>query len=101
MATGFAYDAALRVRQGAAVGRLVGRVRDIRRLGSAALDLCLLAEGSVDAYYERGTNEWDTAAGALIAREAGAVVTLAGGLVVGAGPRLFEPFRQLLDAVEA
>lgn len=101
VATGFAYDAALRARQGEAVGRLLGRVRDVRRLGSAALDLCLLAEGAVDAYFERGLNEWDLAAGRLIAAEAGACVEVHDGLALGAGPSLIDPFRRLLRDVAA
>ncbi|MCS5723821.1 inositol monophosphatase [Herbiconiux sp. CPCC 203407] len=73
--TGFAYSAELRVKQAAVVQGLVGRVRDIRRAGSAALDLCSVAAGRLDAYGERGLNAWDHAAGALIAREAGARVS--------------------------
>ena len=73
--TGFAYSAELRVKQGAFITGLVGQVRDIRRAGSAALDLCSVAAGRLDAYAERGLNAWDHAAGALIAREAGAVVS--------------------------
>ncbi|HHX83996.1 MAG TPA: inositol monophosphatase [Actinomycetales bacterium] len=72
--TGFAYDAGIRAEQGAVVAALLPRVRDIRRCGSAALDLCMLATGRLDAYYERGLKPWDHAAGALIAAEAGAVV---------------------------
>lgn len=73
--TGFAYDAAVRAEQGRAVAALLPQVRDIRRCGSAALDLCMLATGRLDAYYERCLKPWDHAAGALIAAEAGAVVT--------------------------
>jgi len=101
VATGFAYDAEHRAAQAAAVGKMLSRVRDIRRLGSAALDLCLLAEGAVDAYYERGLSEWDHAAGALVAAEAGAAVTVAGDLLVGSGARLATPFRHLIQAVGA
>jgi len=72
VATGFGYAAARRVVQGEVVGALLPRVRDIRRGGSAAVDLCSLAAGRVDAYYERGVNYWDYAAGGLIATEAGA-----------------------------
>jgi myo-inositol-1(or 4)-monophosphatase len=72
--TGFAYSAELRVKQGVFITGLLGRVRDIRRAGSAALDLCSVAAGRLDAYVERGLNPWDHAAGALIAREAGAFV---------------------------
>ena len=71
VATGFAYDAALRARQAVVVGRLLPRVRDIRRAGAAAVDICWCACGRVDAYYERGLQPWDRAAGALIAARAG------------------------------
>ena len=74
VATGFNYDAALRARQAEVVGRLLPRVRDIRRVGAAALDLCWAACGRYDAFYERGIKTWDIAAGALIARQAGLVV---------------------------
>ena len=75
IATGFGYDAERRAQQGSVVAQLLSQVRDIRRQGSAALDLCSVAMGRVDAYYEMGTKPWDHAAGALIAREAGAQVT--------------------------
>lgn len=71
VATGFAYDAARRRQQAEIVTDLIGRVRDIRRLGSAAIDLCYAAAGRYDAYFETGLNPWDAAAGELIAREAG------------------------------
>jgi myo-inositol-1(or 4)-monophosphatase len=74
VATGFGYRAERRERQGTIAGALLPRVRDIRRGGSAALDLCAVACGRLDGYYERGTHDWDRAAGALIATEAGAVV---------------------------
>ncbi|MCU1405685.1 MAG: inositol monophosphatase [Glaciihabitans sp.] len=72
--TGFAYDAATRGRQGEVVAKLLTQTRDIRRIGSAALDLCLVASGRLNAYYERGLKPWDHAAAALIATEAGARV---------------------------
>lgn len=72
--TGFSYDATRRAQQVAILQRLLPKVRDIRRKGSAALDLCYLAAGQLDAYYEHGIHPWDWAAGALIASEAGAVV---------------------------
>ena len=78
VATGFGYSAARRRRQGELVGALLPRVRDIRRIGSAALDLCMVASGAVDAHYEHGLNPWDWAAGALIAAEAGAVARVPG-----------------------
>lgn len=78
--TGFCYDPALRRRQATVVAGLIDRVRDIRRLGSAAVDLCMVACGRLDIYYERHLNAWDAAAGELIAREAGAVTSdFAGG----------------------
>ena len=74
VATGFNYDAAVRARQADVVKRLIPRVRDIRRVGAAALDLCWCACGRYDAYFERGLNPWDVAAGSLIASRAGLVV---------------------------
>ena len=73
--TGFAYDAERRRRQGAQVAALVGSVRDIRRVGAAAPDLCYVADGRLDAYFEENLQPWDVAAGRLIAEEAGALVT--------------------------
>ena len=73
--TGFSYDPATRRRQADAVAGLIDRVRDIRRLGSAAVDLCMVACGRLDLYYERHLNSWDAAAGELIAREAGAITS--------------------------
>jgi myo-inositol-1(or 4)-monophosphatase len=75
VATGFGYREEQRRAQGAVVAQLVPRVRDIRRFGSAALDLCAAAAGRVDAYYELHLNPWDHAAGALVAAEAGLTVT--------------------------
>lgn len=101
VATGFGYDVADRRRQAAVVADLVPRVRDIRRAGSAALDLCAVAAGRVDGYYEDTPSRWDWAAGGLIAAEAGAVVSPLrapdGNLgVLAAGPALHDPLR---DAV--
>ncbi|GIT81540.1 inositol monophosphatase [Leifsonia sp. LS1] len=102
--TGFSYDAETRMRQAEFVGRLIGEVRDIRRIGSAALDLCGLAAGRLDAYYERGLNPWDHAAGALVAREAGARVGgLDGGpegrrLLLAAAPGLYEALEPRIAA---
>jgi myo-inositol-1(or 4)-monophosphatase len=95
VATGFGYLAGRRRVQGEVVAALLPLVRDIRRAGSAAVDLCSVACGRVDAYYERGTNYWDIAAGGLIAREAGALTGgLAGkppgsDLTIAAPPDLF------------
>jgi myo-inositol-1(or 4)-monophosphatase len=83
VATGFSYDAELRELQARALVGLIGRVRDVRRLGSCALDLCHVAEGSLDGYVEEGTNLWDHAAGGLVATVAGARV----GTLPGAGGR--------------
>ncbi|MFB2599652.1 inositol monophosphatase family protein [Herbiconiux sp. P17] len=100
--TGFAYDAQLRVKQGRFVTGLVERVRDIRRAGSAALDLCSVAAGRLDAHAERGLNPWDHAAGALIVREAGGRVSGFHGAAEGtvmtfaAGPALAEELEPLL-----
>jgi myo-inositol-1(or 4)-monophosphatase len=74
VATGFGYEAGRRLVQAEVLRALLPRVRDIRRGGSAAVDLCSVASGTVDAYYERGVNLWDIAAGGLIAAEAGASV---------------------------
>ena len=75
IATGFAYDVKDRTNQIEVVDALIPKIRDIRRIGAAATDLCFVATGMVDGYFETGLKEWDIAAGALIATEAGAVVT--------------------------
>ncbi len=75
IATGFAYNSETRGEQGAIVAQLLPLVRDIRRFGTASLDLCIVASGRVNAYFERTLSPWDHAAGALIAREAGARVS--------------------------
>lgn len=74
LSTGFGYDSEQRRRQAQALVSVAPRVRDVRRLGSAAIDLCWVAAGLTDAYVESRLNPWDVAAGALIAREAGARV---------------------------
>ena len=100
--TGFSYDAGRRARQGAALAELLPVVRDIRRVGAAAIDLCWVASGRLDAFYERGLAPWDLAAGALVAEEAGATVgDLDGGPPSGAftlvaTPAIFEPLRSVL-----
>jgi len=71
VATGFGYDSEIRRAQAAVIGELLPRVRDVRRLGSAALDLAWTAAGRYDAYFERGLNPWDVAAGALLCRRVG------------------------------
>lgn len=99
VATGFSYDREVRRVQVGAWLDLLPRVRDIRRLGSCALDLCAVADGTVDAYVEEGVNLWDHAAGALVAEAAGArweVLAGAGGLalLVCAPTPSFEEFRE-------
>ena len=74
LATGFGYSAARRSAQARVLVDVLPRVRDIRRMGAAALDICRVAEGSVDAYYEHGIKPWDFVGGTVIAREAGAIV---------------------------
>jgi myo-inositol-1(or 4)-monophosphatase len=97
VATGFGYRSARREWQGAIVAHVVSRVRDIRRFGSAALDLCWTAGGRYDAYYEWGLNPWDLAAGALICTEAGArVEAFPGRLILATTPELFGPLSDLL-----
>ena len=83
LATGFSYSAETRAEQAHVLTEVLPRVRDIRRFGSAALDLCRVAEGSVDGYFERGLKPWDLAAGRLIAHETGARVS---GLTVTSPP---------------
>lgn len=96
--TGFSYDAANRQRQAQEVLHVIPHVRDIRRAGAAALDLCWVAAGRLDCYFERGLQPWDWAAGSLIAAEAGAVVeTLPDGTRVAAPVGLHPAFRRLLD----
>jgi myo-inositol-1(or 4)-monophosphatase len=107
LATGFSYDRERRARQAGVVAGLIGQVSDIRRVGSAALDLCSVACGRVDAYAELGLAPWDMAAGTLIAREGGALVqNLHGGApsglsVVAAPPALMAPLIDLLLAAGA
>ncbi len=100
LATGFGYSAQVRARQAEVLRRVLPQVRDIRRIGSAALDLVRVADGSVDAYAESGLNAWDLAAGWLIVEEAGGVVVgLAQrpgkALTVAAGQGLVEQLRAL------
>jgi myo-inositol-1(or 4)-monophosphatase len=105
--TGFSYDADRRERQAAVLVEVLPRVRDIRRFGAAAVDLCLVACGRYDGYYERGLAPWDLAAGSLIAAEAGAEVTdfeggpVRTGAVVAAAPAIAQDLRDLLVAAGA
>ena len=101
VATGFGYAAEFRASQAEDLRKVLPAVGDIRCFGSAALHLCWVACGRVDAYYQRDLRLWDYAAGALIAREAGARVELpdpAGSdLVLAASPQIFEPLRLLVS----
>ncbi|WP_424809612.1 inositol monophosphatase family protein [Rhodococcus sp. 27YEA15] len=76
LATGFGYGVHRRRAQGRIIAEVLPQVRDIRRIGSAALDLCMVASGRVDAHFEHGLSPWDWAAGSLIAQEAGAVIEI-------------------------
>ncbi|WP_046471207.1 inositol monophosphatase family protein [Allosalinactinospora lopnorensis] len=105
--TGFGYSAERRAHQAEVLRTVLPRVRDIRRCGSAAVDLCSLARGRANAYYERGLNAWDWGAAALIAREAGVRVEGLHGappnpeLLVAAVPGLFEELHALLAPLSA
>lgn len=100
--TGFGYRVEQRRAQGAVVAALLPRVRDIRRYGSSALDLCAVAAGRIDAYYELDLSPWDHAAGALVAAEAGLVVTglpgtrFAEPMAIAVAPSVAAPFVDLL-----
>ena len=99
LGTGFGYDTDSRARQGTTLARILPLVRDVRRAGAAALDVCWVALGRLDVYYERGLQPWDWAAGMLVASEAGAVVgQLDDGTKVVAPPHLYEPLVVLLTA---
>ncbi|MFC5181530.1 inositol monophosphatase family protein [Actinomadura harenae] len=106
VATGFGYFPERRAHQGEVVAALLPRVRDIRRSGSCCVDLCSLAAGRVDAYYERGVQAWDVAAGALIVEEAGGRVQgLAGApvspdLCIAAAPGLFDALHAVLEPLD-
>ncbi|MEZ5406694.1 MAG: inositol monophosphatase family protein [Acidimicrobiales bacterium] len=107
VATGFAYRPERRRQQAVALVEVLPRIRDIRRFGSAALDLCAVASGEVDAYWEQGLNHWDLAGGTVIAREAGALVGNLrdgppdAGCLLAAPPALFRPLRSLLRDTRA
>jgi myo-inositol-1(or 4)-monophosphatase len=100
--TGYNYVPEVRAQQAAAVTAMLHEVRDVRRIGSAALDLCFVGAGRFDAYVEEGLHAWDMAAGGLVATEAGAVLSRRDG--VGGGPCYlcapadgFEDFRDLVE----
>ena len=103
VATGLAYDAEVREAQAGVLARLAPRVRDIRRFGSAALDLSWTAAGRYDAYFERSVKQWDVAAGRLICERAGLEVlelavyeNLPWG-ILAASPALAEPLWGLVE----
>jgi myo-inositol-1(or 4)-monophosphatase len=103
--TGFAYSSRRRTVQAQLVSKILPEVRDVRRIGSAALDLCMVAAGRLDAYYEHGLHRWDLAAGSLIAAEAGARLVLptpgdpdyTSSLVVAAAPGIADGLLAVLD----
>ena len=105
LGTGFGYEPRRRGAQAALLAQLLPLIRDVRRLGSAALDLCMVATGRLDGYYEHGLSVWDWAAGALIAAEAGAVLVLpepdqpgtTGALLVAAAPGVAAQLVETLD----
>ncbi|HAQ43643.1 MAG: inositol monophosphatase family protein [Acidimicrobiales bacterium] len=98
LGTGFAYEPSVREQQAKVAGSLLPKVRDIRRSGSCAVDLCSVAAGRLDAFYETGVNWWDVAAGIQIVRSAGGVATYEPDLkrVFASGPKLWD---QLIHAV--
>jgi myo-inositol-1(or 4)-monophosphatase len=99
VATGFSYDARERAAQAAVLARIAGSVRDIRRAGSAALDLAWVAAGRLDGYFEVSRSPWDSAAGELLVREAGGAVTWTEHAeIVASGGRLHAPLIALLRA---
>lgn len=109
VATGFAYDQGRRTQQADLIAKLLPQIRDIRRVGAAALDLCMVASGAVDAHIEHGLSPWDWAAGGLIAAEAGAVVTLPpaesraddGYATIAIAPALADAMYATLDGIGA
>jgi myo-inositol-1(or 4)-monophosphatase len=99
--TGFSYAPEQRARQAEILTRMLPVVRDVRRMGSCALDLCMVGAGRLDAYYEDGVHVWDWAAGALIAAEAGASLRLppadaGAGLIVAAAPGIADALTEAL-----
>ena len=107
VATGFSYDVRRREVQADHLVSVLPVVRDVRRLGSGALDLCAVAAGRIDAYYEQGLNPWDMSAGLLVADEAGARTgDLRGGrptqeMIVATAPAVFDPLVELLVGLDA
>lgn len=96
--TGFVYDVNQRAGQGKVISALLPQIRDIRRMGSAAVDICYAAMGTFDGYFEIGLKEWDVAAASLIATEAGAIIaTDSRDLTCCAGPSLYPLLIQALE----
>src|SRR5690606_38792188 len=112
--SGFAYDPAQRIFQGKVLARIIGRVRDLRRGGSAALELCGVGCGRLEAFFEQGINTWDALAGIVIIREAGGIAERieppevpqrpdgGGHVVIAAGTReVFDELRALVVQASA
>lgn len=96
--TGFVYDVNKREGQGKVIASLLPQIRDIRRMGSAAVDICYVGMGAFDGYFEIGLKEWDMAAASLVASEAGALIsTDSNDLTICAGAGLFSPLRDALE----
>lgn len=106
-ATGFGYAAERRAFQAEVLQTMLPEIRDIRRAGSAAVDICWVADGSVDAFYEKGLNPWDFTASSVIAAEAGVVLAGLDGrlpnsdLTIAANPVLFAKFHDRLKSLDA
>ncbi len=106
--TGFGYAAERRARQGALLAEVIAELRDVRRIGSAAIDLCYVAGGEFDAYFEQGLQEWDSAAAALIVSEAGGAVEVlsdwdpdGSALTIAANQELLPRLRDLLVGAQS
>jgi len=99
--TGFAYDVRKRVEQGRVIAELLPQIRDVRRMGSSAVDVCYVAMGAFDGYFESGLFEWDYAASSLVAAEAGArfAINPANDLTVCAGPSLYPLLAQAVNGL--
>jgi len=102
VATGFSYHPEVRAEQARVLATLLPAVRDIRRLGSAALDLCGVAGGLYDAFYETGLNAWDWAAGGLVCEEAGGeLIMLPGKTLLASTRSLSKPLGELISSTQA
>lgn len=106
-ATGFGYKAERRINQARVIAEVLPKIRDIRRKGSAAIDICMAACGMVDGYFERGANPWDYAAASVVARECGLIVSGLNDkpegpdMVVAAPPKLHKAITALLSELQA